>query len=673
METSSNPSSSAPKIIGVIVAILVCCSCIAISAAGVFFYRAYQNIPFDLTPFTPPTENTVTPAPTVEIERPPVDDISRETIETLGQNQVPENDPYELTCRLEGKCNIPDTLPSGPFQVGDQGKFWVTNVETAGSFQVDASLVYLTDQAYFWVEDGVDFDQNDAETLMDAFSNEIVPINREFFGTEALPGIDEDPHIYILYARGIGGSVAGYFSSPDAFHPQAHEFSNAHEMFVFNADNSPLDDQYTFGVLAHEFQHMIHANYDRNETSWINEGFSELAVLLNNYYTGGADYSYILDTDSEYSQLNDWGDDPGTNGPHYGSAFLFVTYFLDRFGEDATKALVKDPANGFDSVDAVLEQISATDPLTGEGIHADDFFMDWVVTNFLLDESVADGRYLYHNYASASRANSSEAISACPQSAIGREVHQYGVDYIEISCTGDFTLQFSGSTVTGLLPQDPYSGDYAFWSNKGDESDMTLTQEFDFSSVNGPIELTFRTWYSLEEDYDYLYLEASEDGETWQIITTPSGTAEDPSGNSYGWGYNGVTNGWIEETVDLSQYAGQQVQLRFEYVTDAAVNGEGFLLDDIQIDAINYSSDFEADEGGWVGEGFVRIQNVLPQTFRLALILKKNDTTVEMIPVNPDQTAEIQLSLESGESAVLVVSGTTRFTREEAAYQIEIK
>ena len=184
--------------------------------------------------------------------------------------------------------------------------------------------------------------------------------------------------------------------------------------------------------------------------------------------------------------------------------------------------------------------------------------------------------------------------------------------------------------------------------------------------------MNFRAWYDIETDYDYVYLEVSEDGETWQIITTPSGTGEDPSGNSYGWGYNGVSSEWIEESIDLSQYAGRKVFVRFEYVTDAAVNGEGFLLDDVSVEALNYKSDFEADEGGWVAEGFVRVQNDLPQTFRLALILS-GDSSVRMIPVNPDQTAEIPLSLKSGESAYLVITGTTRFTRETASYQIEIR
>ena len=56
-----------------------------------------------------------------------------------------------------------------------------------------------------------------------------------------------------------------------------------------------------------------------------------------------------------------------------------------------------------------------------------------------------------------------------------RTVNQYGVDYIRINCPGNYTLRFEGATSTRLLPADPHSGSYAFWSNKGDKSDMTLT------------------------------------------------------------------------------------------------------------------------------------------------------------------------------------------------------
>jgi hypothetical protein len=202
---------------------------------------------------------------------------------------------------------------------------------------------------------------------------------------------------------------------------------------------------------------------------------------------------------------------------------------------------------------------------------------------------------------------------------------------------------------------------------------MTLTREFDLTNASGPVNMSFALWYDLETDYDYAYLEASTDGKTWEFLKTASSTDDNPTGASFGWAYNGQTNGWRNEEVDLSKFAGKKVQIRFEYITDAALNGEGLLLDDVRIDAINYKEDFETGDGGWQGAGFVRIENVLPQTYRLALITKGATTTVIPIQLNPDQTADIPLSLKSGEEAVLVVTGTTRFTRLPAAYQIDIK
>jgi hypothetical protein len=299
--------------------------------------------------------------------------------------------------------------------------------------------------------------------------------------------------------------------------------------------------------------------------------------------------------------------------------------------------------------------------------------MDWAAALYLKDKNVGDGRYIYNNYPAVPQTQATETITTCPQAALDSSVSQYGIDYIQIECVGDYTLHFSGSTAIGLLPTNVNSGQYAFWSNKGDESDMILTREFDLTSVSGPIAMSYSIWYDIEEDWDYAFVEASADGKTWEILTTPSGTDSDPSGNSYGWGYTGATGGWKQESVDLSKYAGQKVQIRFEYVTDAAVNGEGLLLDDVRVDAINYTSDFEADNGGWVAQGFVRVENILPQTYRLSLIIKGDTTTVTSIELNADNTVDIPLSLKAGEEAVLIVTGTTRFTTSPAAYQIEIK
>lgn len=672
MESTPKRSSSiVPKVVAGIAAILLCCACVVIVVAGGIIYQATQMVPttYDFPTFVPTIEFSADePSAVPTLDQTPVDAISVETLETLNQTLVPENDPYELACRLKGICDVPRTVPAKSYKVGDTEQFWVSNNDTAQHRLITARLVYITPHSYFWAEEGARYRESDVKRLMDTFENRMYPTNREFFGEEFNPGIDGDPHIYVIYASGLGSSVAGYFNSSDSYHPLVKEYSNAHETYMLSTTQD-LTDEYTYGVLAHEFVHMIQFASDRNDVSWLSEGFAELGVLLNGYDVGGKDWDYVRDPDL---QLTTWGASVGENGPHYGQSFLFFAYFLDRFGEEATKALTNNPENSISSVDDTLAQLGITDPLTGEVVTADNVFMDWAAALYLMDRRAGDGRYTYYDYPDAPQARDTETIP-CPQSALDRTVSQYGIDYINISCAGDFTLNFRGSTSIPLLPTDVRSGKYAFWSNKGDESNMTLTREFDFTNVSGPIDISYWTWYDIEEDWDYLYLEASTDGQSWEILKTPSGTDYNPSGNSYGWGYTGATGGWIEETVDLSKFAGQKTFIRFEYITDAAVNGEGLLLDDVRVDAAGYRSDFEADDGGWVAEGFARIQNVLPQTYRLSLILKGNTTTVTEIELNTDQTAEIPLSLQGGEEVILIVTGTTRFTTLPAAYQIEVK
>ncbi len=638
----------------VIVLLCLCCCLLVVGVAGgVFAYRHFSSNP--------------------EILTNPASEGAYETQDTLIHAVVPNNDLRDLAQRLKGETDIPLTVPAPatPLKVDAQQTFWASNADTNENFQVDATLRYITPHLYFWIENDVQYDENDLRDLAETFENKIYPTDREFFGSEWSPGVDNDVHLYVLYARDLGNNLAGYFSSADEMHPLAHEYSNAHEMFLLNADNISLGEEYTYGVLAHEFQHMIHWYRDRNETSWINEGFSELASFLNGYDVGGFDYLYITDPDL---QLTDWPNDPDATAPHYGASFLFLAYFLDRFGQQATQALVADPDNGMDSIDGVLSSLGITNPTTGKPLEADDVFADWAVTNYLKDGSVDQGQYDYHNYPNSPQAGDTEMISHCTNSWQERTVKQYGVDYIHLRCGQPVTLNFQGSTQVDLLPADPHSGSYAFWSNKGDESDMTLTRTFDFSNASGRLTLSYWTWYDLERDYDYVYLVASEDGQNWQILTTPSGTAEDPSGNSYGWSYNGVTHIWIHEQVNLSQYIGKQVQLRFEYVTDAAVNGEGFLLDDVSIPEIGYQADFESGDDGWQADGFVRVQNALPQTFRLSLITQGSPTTVQSYALQSGENLSLPLNFgQDFEDAVLVVSGTTRFTRQPADYRFDFQ
>src|SRR5574340_97115 len=287
-------STSSNWIIWVAVAAIVICLClIVVIAVGAVFYNWQSSNGSPLT--LPNVLNTApTVGPTPALNRPPVGTISEDTVNMLSSDLVPENDPYELGCRLLAVCNVSTTMPAPAhaYQLGDTRKFWIMNSDTIENFQIDATLRYVTPHSYFWVEDGVDASDTDIAALMTAFEDKIYPTDRRFCGSEWTPGVDDDPHIHIVYARNLGASTGGYYSTPDEYNPSIKKYSNAAEMFVFNADGMPLNDEYTYGTLAHEFQHMIHWALDRNETSWINEGFSELAAFINGYTVGGADWSY---------------------------------------------------------------------------------------------------------------------------------------------------------------------------------------------------------------------------------------------------------------------------------------------------------------------------------------------------------------------------------------------
>lgn len=596
--------------------------------------------------------------------------------EILTETIVPESDPRSLAQRFRGLSDIPIVVSevAVPVGIGAKDTFWITDNQDGESFEITAEMVYATEHVYFWVEEGVDYIYEDAVDLVDTFENDIYPTNRAFFGEEWSPGVDGDVHLYILYARGLGYSVAGLYGSIDEYSHLVHPYSNAHEIFYISADNVYLREEFTYGVLAHEFQHMIHWYRDSNESTWMNEGFSEFAVLFNGYNIGGVDFLYSSDTDKT---LEYWpsGDD---SAAHYGQAFLFVTYFMDRFGVEITQALIAHPANGLDSIDRVLEAAGASDPETGEVLNADDVYSDWAVAMYLNDPTISDGIHSFQSY-DPPVPTPSDSISVCPLEEQVRDVKQYGIDYIRFSCSGTYTGVFEGLQSVQVVPEDPHSGDYAFWSNRGDTSDMTLTRAFDFTDVSGEISFDYWIWYDLEEDWDYLYLLASEDdGETWQFVNTPSGTDTNPTGNSYGWGYTGYSGGqqvsrWIQESVDLSAFAGQEIMLRFEYITDAAVNGDGLLLDDLSLEAVDYQTDFESDDGGWDAAGFVRLYNRLPQTYRLVLIETGSQTRVRELTLDGAQSAQFELTIgDEFDEAVLVVIGTARHTWQPANYQFRV-
>lgn len=590
----------------------------------------------------------------------------------LENTNIPINDEYDAAAKYR-QISIDRNAAAHErvdYVTGDMREFFVLDVDTNVYETVSASLAYVTPHLYFWIQQDVEYELSEVAELCETFENEIYPLNREYFGSEKTPGIDNDEHLFILLTNKMG-LASGYFSSADGNPREIEPYSNEADIFMLSSVYTRLDEEYTYGVLAHEFQHMIHRNLDSNEYAWINEGFSELASYINGYDPGGTDALYVGNPDI---QLNFWPrDEVESTLPHYGASFLFMTYLNDRFGEDFSKVVVANPLNGFASIDAVLADLKGNDAGNSESLSGNDVFQDWSIANLLTDPTLDEGQYGYKNLPNELTVRV-DPIGECSAGEYTFSVRQFGVDYYQFLCSSPFHLQFKGQPTTAIVPADPHSGDYYFWSNKGDQSAMTLTQTFNFQDVSAPITLSYYTWYDLEEDWDYVYVLAQKKGSEWQVLNPPGCTEENITGSNQGCGYNGSSTGWIREEVDLSQFAGEEVTLQFEYLTDTALNGEGFLIDDIQIDAIGYSTDLEDSNGGWVGNGFVRISNSLPQTYAVTVIEKTAaETTLTKYQFAGQEALNIYVDPGKDADIFLIVSGTTRYTIMESDYSLSLQ
>ncbi|MBN2227460.1 MAG: immune inhibitor A [candidate division Zixibacteria bacterium] len=93
--------------------------------------------------------------------------------------------------------------------------------------------------------------------------------------------------------------------------------------------------------------------------------------------------------------------------------------------------------------------------------------------------------------------------------------------------------------------------------------------------------LRFWTWYDIETDWDYAYVEISTNGATY--VTLPGNITDTTNlhGNNRGDGITGASGGWVEGLFDLAAYVGENVFIRISYVTDSYVEEEGFYIDDI--------------------------------------------------------------------------------------------
>jgi len=133
---------------------------------------------------------------------------------------------------------------------------------------------------------------------------------------------------------------------------------------------------------------------------------------------------------------------------------------------------------------------------------------------------------------------------------------------------------------------DSPSGDY----NNNQNSSIVLNDIIDLTSA-GLASISFYAKWDIETGYDYVQFEISNDnGASWQpqcgkytkIGVENQGIINQPA-------YDGHQNEWINEQIDLSDYLGQTIKIRFQLVTDSGVTNDGFYFDDFKVSIIDES------------------------------------------------------------------------------------
>ncbi len=113
---------------------------------------------------------------------------------------------------------------------------------------------------------------------------------------------------------------------------------------------------------------------------------------------------------------------------------------------------------------------------------------------------------------------------------------------------------------------------------------FTYMNEISLSNILGA-SLEFYTQWDIENDWDYGQVQISTNGGTnWTALeglyTNPgTGTFQPPDEPLY----DGSQLTWVVENIDLTEFIGQSVKLRFYFQSDQSVTGDGWYIDDIRL------------------------------------------------------------------------------------------
>jgi hypothetical protein len=389
-----------------------------------------------------------------------------------------------LRARLEaaGQWAPRRTPPANP-QVGDTWMWYIWNLAGPPTATLKPCTVRgMGPNCYVVVDDAewnVSVDQADVDRIVTYFEYQslgtfpdqgIWQLDTGNFGDPPNP-LDGLSRVFLLYYH-FGIASDGFFWVYDQFPDGSQPYhSNEADVVYLASDSGAPASDYMLGVAAHEFQHMIHYNYDTDESTWANEGLSELAMWLFGHPDTISSFNGNPD-----NSLTTWG----SAWADYIQTYLWTLYVYEQYGGQPTIwDVVHTPGNGMAGyLTAVTGQ--------GYGVTMENVFGEWSVANYLDDPAVPDGQYGYAGETLPAFVPF-RTHSAYPASGAGT-VQSWATDYVRLTgLPGAPSLAFNGVD----------SGSFRVFMVARDPARPTLVRQVSLTSANdGSLELTAAEGYA---------------------------------------------------------------------------------------------------------------------------------------------------------------------------------
>ncbi|WP_339063914.1 peptidase M6 [Tepidibacillus marianensis] len=582
---------------------------------------------------------------------------------------------------LDGEAATTSTDSSSAFTYDGGTKYFLGYDTVNGYYFKKYTLRSVGDKVEVWVANDLAFlpgdtrpahvvTQEQVDQLTKEFDNNIYKVDTEFFGTPdshtgenaTLPGMVGLPQDYYTPTDGKERAMmlVDNFRDENYYDPTypfyvAGFYSGSYEQYfdrnIINIDTNRWDvnipNNSIYGTIAHEFQHLIHADNDSAEETWINEGMSDFAEYLAGYGQPWGHINYFLDHPE--NSLVSWdeyvaaGMAPETLAD-YGQAYLLQLYLDDHYGKDFIKRLATDKDHGITSVNKILKEFST-------GIDFTELFKRFSIA--LAIDSAQPGNGMYQFKSIDVNVNFQNALLNDKDG-----VPAWGGDYKLLNNTDKIrTINFDGINFMPIpwkIVSDPMGlSQQVLWGNQGDEADNQLVLPVDLMNVPAAT-LQFDHFLSIEEQWDFGVVQVSTDnGQTWKSLANKN-TRSDlvPEGHptiaANLPGFTGYTDDWITEKFDLTPYAGKQILVNFRYLTDWGYNDAGWFIKNVQIPEIHLVN------AGDTLDGFKSIDEIKGDSVKYAVTFinektlgnGKKDTLYRVHNVNPfDVTEEDALQL----------------------------